>query len=489
MTVRASDGQEAEVYLDDGRRLGTTGQPLKIAPSAVHKGKFRADLVLKRKGFANTRSFVSVQAEGEQELTLPIVASIRHLELVSEPLFESIVGPAGVSGEDGQLTLDTAAEATRGGGVFAPVELKVELSRPGYLPLEVTLERSVWTEPSYPPAGAEPIILGAAPGFSNWFTRTRRERAWVLVLLGCLPVGLFLGWGKGREMARRLARARELDQLRADGSDPYLGTRLGGYRLAQVVGGGGMAIVYRGLPEETLAESEAVAVKVIRPEVSAEEGFMDRFYREVKVATSLVHPNIVSTYDWGEQDDVLYLVMELLNGKELSESVRPQMPVTEAVGLLIQAVEAAHHAHELGIVHRDLKPGNIMVCEGRVKVMDFGLARSHDAKTITATGNVLGTPAYLPPEQAKSLKADARSDQYSLGVLAFELLTGQRPFDAEEPISLIMLHVMEEAPAPQDVRPGLPNELNELVVKMLAKNPDERYSDLTGVLDVLRRYA
>lgn len=265
----------------------------------------------------------------------------------------------------------------------------------------------------------------------------------------------------------RVARLRELGKT-FDRQDPWLGRRLGAYRLVERLGAGGMAAVYRALDEETLEEREPVAVKVLhgRPSRDAEE----RFRREAMVCSRLNHPNLVRILDAGDQDGVLYLAMELVRGQTLRGRRASRAVVQE----IFAGVGAAH---SLGIVHRDLKPDNIMItAQGRVVVMDFGLARRDDLVRATATGGVIGTPAYMAPEQIRGEEVDARADQYSLGVMLYEMLAGALPFEGE-PLTLLMKHLSESpSPLPAPYSP---------VMRMLEKQPQDRFPSLAAAWEAL----
>ena len=250
-----------------------------------------------------------------------------------------------------------------------------------------------------------------------------------------------------------------------------------------------MGAVYLAVPEEGLEREQAVAVKVIHRRLAGDPDFLSRFYREVKVAGELIHPNIVECMDWGNQDGLLYLVMELLEGESLSKKVRPDAPVKEVAESLLQIGKALHYAHKQGVVHRDVKPENVMVTRTRtLKVMDFGLAKKHDASTLTATGAIFGTPAYLPPEQAKSEAVDAAADQYSFGIMAFELFAGERPYLADEPVQMMLKHISAPIPSLLERRPDLPQELAAMVARLMAKDPAERFPGMDDVIAILEKY-
>lgn len=249
----------------------------------------------------------------------------------------------------------------------------------------------------------------------------------------------------------------------------------GRYRIVRKLGAGGMADVY-------LAQDEVlgrrVAIKVLLPRFADDEQFVERFRREAQAAAGLNHPNIVAVYDRGTVDHTYYIVMEYLQGETLKDLVRRRRRLApgEAVGITLELLSAVQFAHEHHVVHRDIKSQNIMLSEaGRVKVTDFGIARAGDS-SMTEAGSVLGTAQYLAPEQAKGQMADERSDLYSVGVVLYEMLTGQVPFRGDSAVSVALKHVNELPPEPIALVPSLPPALNQVVLKALAKNPDRRYN-------------
>ena len=262
--------------------------------------------------------------------------------------------------------------------------------------------------------------------------------------------------------------------------DPLILATLGRYRIVSQLGHGGMAAVYRAVPSQTPDESQAVAIKVIRPDHQSAD-FQARFQREISVSSKLDHPNVLRVLDWGEEKGLTYLVMELVRGETLSDWMgRNAFQAQTALDYLAGIIEALAYAHSQGIVHRDLKPENVMITpEGTVKLMDFGLARRQDVKTVTAEGNTIGTAAYIAPEQvlngpSRSALTD-RSDQYALAILVYELLAGQRPFAGGDAMTVVMQHINDQ-PAPiRKFRPELPEELERVLLKMLSKNPLQRY--------------
>ncbi|MFN8612623.1 MAG: serine/threonine-protein kinase [Vulcanimicrobiota bacterium] len=278
----------------------------------------------------------------------------------------------------------------------------------------------------------------------------------------------------------------------ADVRDPMILSTLGRYQIVSRLGEGGMASVYRAVPTDRVDESEAVALKIIRPDHDTPQ-FKERFEREIRVSMKLDHPNVVRVIDWGEENKIIYLVMELVQGRTLHSVVRSHvLPLDEAMTYVAGLVEALAYAHSKGIVHRDLKPENVMINRaGKIKLMDFGMARSREVKTVTAMGVVVGTAAYLAPEQcANGPHRDAltdRSDQYALAVLIYEILTRHRPFESNDALAMIMMHMTQPPPPIREFRPDLPEALENVLLKMLKKNPDDRYPSVKEAgLDLLR---
>ncbi|WP_083910616.1 Stk1 family PASTA domain-containing Ser/Thr kinase [Effusibacillus pohliae] len=236
-----------------------------------------------------------------------------------------------------------------------------------------------------------------------------------------------------------------------------------------------MAIVYRAL--DTVL-NRYVSVKVLRPEFVADEDFVRRFRREAQSAASLSHPNVVNIYDVGVEGETYFIVMEYINGKTLKEIIqeRAPLPVAEAVEIAKQICSALQHAHERQIVHRDIKPHNIMIGrDGHVKVTDFGIARAVSSSTITHNGSVIGSVHYFSPEQARGAITDVKSDIYSLGVVLYEMLTGELPFSGESPISVALKHLQEHFVEPRQLNPKIPQSVENIILKALAKNPEVRY--------------
>jgi eukaryotic-like serine/threonine-protein kinase len=247
------------------------------------------------------------------------------------------------------------------------------------------------------------------------------------------------------------------------------------YQVLGKLGSGGMADVY--LAEDTTL-ARRVALKVLLRRFADDQNFVERFRREAKAAAGLNHPNVVSIYDWGKVDSLYYIVMEYVEGETLKQLVRRRgrLPGNEAVNIALGLLAAMEFAHNHDIVHRDIKSQNILIDRaGKVKVTDFGIARAGDS-SMTEAGSILGTAQYLAPEQARGEPVDERSDLYSVGVVLYEMLTGQVPFKGDSAVTVALKHVNELPPEPAELVPGMPHSLNQIVLKALAKAPDRRYA-------------
>ncbi|MBX0313719.1 Stk1 family PASTA domain-containing Ser/Thr kinase [Planococcus glaciei] len=249
----------------------------------------------------------------------------------------------------------------------------------------------------------------------------------------------------------------------------------GRYKILELIGGGGMSNVY--LAHDMILDRD-IAIKILRYDFSNEEELQRRFQREALSTTSLAHPNIVNIFDVGEEESIHYLVMEYVPGKTLKEYIIDHSPVSpeEAVKIMTQLTSALAHAHQNQIVHRDIKPQNILMDkEGNVKISDFGIAMALSATSYTQTNSVLGTVHYLSPEQARGGTANKKSDIYSLGIVMYELLTGQLPFSGESAVSIALKHLQTETPSLKKLVPSMPQSLENIVLKATAKNPQHRY--------------
>ena len=267
-----------------------------------------------------------------------------------------------------------------------------------------------------------------------------------------------------------------------------IGKRINGrYKVLDMVGGGGMANVY--LAHDMILDRD-VAVKVLRLDFANDEDLIRRFRREAQSATSLVHQNIVSIYDVGEEgDSVYYIVMEYVEGQTLKQYIQQHspIPVSKALSIMEQLTSAISHAHQNHIIHRDIKPQNILMdLNGNVKITDFGIAMALSATSITQTNSVLGSVHYLSPEQARGGVANHKSDIYSLGIVMFELLTGRLPFSGESAVSIALKHLQSETPSVRRWNPSIPQSVENVVLKATAKDPFHRYENVEEMEEDIR---
>jgi beta-lactam-binding protein with PASTA domain/serine/threonine protein kinase len=265
----------------------------------------------------------------------------------------------------------------------------------------------------------------------------------------------------------------------------------GRYELHRRLGRGGMAEVY--LARDLLLD-RPVAVKVLFPALATDAGFVERFRREAQSAANLQHPNIVSVFDWGEANGTYFIVMEYVEGQTLAEMIHQEgrLHPDRAAEITHDIAAALGFAHRNRVVHRDVKPGNVLITrDGGVKVADFGIARALSDSTdqnLTKTGSVMGTATYFSPEQARGAPVDPRSDIYSLGVVLYEMITGRPPFGGDNAVAIAYKHVQENPLPPRQIDPSLPDTLEAITLKCLAKNPANRYPTAQDLRADLRRY-
>ena len=263
----------------------------------------------------------------------------------------------------------------------------------------------------------------------------------------------------------------------------------GRYELVRRLARGGMAEVH--LARDLLLD-RPVALKVLYPELSRDPSFVERFRREAQAAANLSHPNIVSVYDWGEEDGTYFIVMEYVDGESLASLVHRAgaLQADEAAEIGAEIAAALAVAHRGNMVHRDVKPGNVLIDRnGQIKVTDFGIARAvNTTENLTQPGSVMGTATYFSPEQAQGLGVDPRSDVYSLGVVLYELVTGAPPFSADSPVAVAYKHVREEPVLPSRRNPEVPADFERIVLTAMAKNPDARYANALELRDDLVRF-
>lgn len=259
------------------------------------------------------------------------------------------------------------------------------------------------------------------------------------------------------------------------------------YEILEKVGDGGMALVYRA--KDTLL-NRIVAVKVLRDQFATDMEFVERFRREAQAAASLSHPNVVNIYDVGQTETAHFIVMEYVQGQNLSAVIREKGALSEhfVVSVAMQIAKALAHAHLHGIVHRDIKPHNILITqEGQVKVTDFGIAQAMSAANLTQTGVVLGSVHYFSPEQARGVNVTSSSDLYSLGVVMYEMLTGRQPFRSDTPIAIALKQIQENPVPLRQYLPELNRELEQLVLRLMAKEPSQRPRDAEEVVRILQK--
>lgn len=304
--------------------------------------------------------------------------------------------------------------------------------------------------------------------------------AWVWLVLALAAAALAGFW---RNRKRGLDAEQRLTTLEGYAGDTarvksLFSERIADYQLVDALGQGGMATVYRGLPYDNLDPERAVAVKVIASDLARQRDFARRFEREAEICARLDHPNIVRVLSWGEHQGRFYLVMEFVRGQTLGDLLEQARPAPDqARKVLSDLFGALVYAHSRGVVHRDLKPDNIMLTDkGLLKVMDFGLAKKEDSEKLTQTGTALGTPAYMAPEQIQGNDLDPRTDQYSLGIIAYEVLAGRLPFDTRDVMQLLFAQMTSAPPPPSQFNPTLPDEVDAAVLKMLAKTAEERFA-------------
>jgi serine/threonine protein kinase len=257
------------------------------------------------------------------------------------------------------------------------------------------------------------------------------------------------------------------------------GQTLGKYRVMEALGRGGMAQVYKAYHPQL---DRYAAIKVLRSDLVEETEFLARFQREARASANLRHPNIVQVFDFDSQDDIYYMVMELLEGDTLRARLNEyrvknqRMPLPEIARVLKDTLNGLAYAHIAGLIHRDIKPANIMLTKrGDAVLTDFGIAQIVSGTQYTASGALMGTLNYMAPEQGLQGHCDRRSDLYSLGIVFYEMLTGYTPFDADTPLAILMKHLNDPLPLPHWLDPDLPEALERVVLKALAKNPDDRY--------------
>ena len=257
------------------------------------------------------------------------------------------------------------------------------------------------------------------------------------------------------------------------------------YEIIDRVGSGGMADVYKARDQRL---NRFVAIKILKPEYSNDAKFVSKFRGEAQSVAGLSHPNVVNVYDVGEDDDLYYIVMELVEGITLKRFIekKGRLDVKEAIGIGVQIAQGMQAAHDNSIIHRDIKPQNIIISkDGKVKVTDFGIAKAATSNTITS--NVMGSVHYTSPEQARGGYSDEKSDIYSLGITMFEMLTGRVPFNGETTVAIAIKHIQEEMPSPKEFVPEIPSSVASIVLKCCQKSPDRRYQNMAELIADLKQ--
>ncbi|MBN1178899.1 MAG: serine/threonine protein kinase, partial [Anaerolineae bacterium] len=272
-----------------------------------------------------------------------------------------------------------------------------------------------------------------------------------------------------------------------------IGETVGRYEIIDHLGHGGMAEVYKAYHPGL---DRYVAVKVMHTFLAREKDFLERFQREAKAVAALRHPNIVQVFDFDfdQQKNFYYMVMEFLDGQSLKTHLEEmaergeRMSLDEAVRIVTSIGAALSYAHRRGMVHRDVKPANVMFnSDGQAILTDFGIAKMVNVSGLTASGAMVGTPAYIAPEQGLGKAGDERADIYSLGVMLYQMVIGALPFDADTPMGIVMKHISEPLPSPRAIRPDLPPGVERVIVRSLAKDPDQRYQTVADFVADLQQ--
>lgn len=271
--------------------------------------------------------------------------------------------------------------------------------------------------------------------------------------------------------------------------DKYIGKKLDGrYEITELIGVGGMAEVYKGVD---VIDNKPVAIKILKKEYAENEEFLRRFRNESKAIAVLSHPNIVKIYDVGFSEKLQYIVMEYIDGITLKEYIEDEKVLTwkDTVHFVIQILRALQHAHDKGIVHRDIKPQNIMMfSDGTIKVMDFGIAKFAREEGKTATDQAIGSVHYISPEQASGAVTDAKSDIYSVGAMMYEMLSGRKPFDSDNPVAIAVMHMQDIPERPRAINPAIPDGLEEIVLKAMEKAPEDRYRNTGEMIADIEKF-
>jgi len=273
-------------------------------------------------------------------------------------------------------------------------------------------------------------------------------------------------------------------------SRSLVGKTIGKYKIVEHLGRGGMAEVYKGYQESL---DRHVAIKLMHSFLAEDQDFLGRFQREARAMAALNHPNIVSVYDFDVQNETYYIVMEYVSGGTLKDRLEAlalkgeRLSLATAVQIVLEIADALSYAHSRSMVHRDIKPGNIMInADGRAVLTDFGIAKILSGPSYTATGAMIGTPAYMSPEQGLGQPGDERSDLYSLGVLFYQMATGRLPYDADTPLAVVLKHVSDPIPSLESFNPDIPHAVQELIYTSMAKKPEQRFQSAHEMAKELR---
>ena len=271
--------------------------------------------------------------------------------------------------------------------------------------------------------------------------------------------------------------------------DKYIGRRLDSrYEIQELIGMGGMAMVYKAYDS---IDDKTVAIKILKDEFLGNEEFLRRFKNESKAIAVLSHPNIVKVYDVSFGDRIQYIVMEYIDGITLKEYIGQQkiIPWKEAVHFTVQILKALQHAHEKGIVHRDIKPQNIMLLQdGTIKVTDFGIARISNNETRTMTSKTIGSVHYIAPEQARGGATDGKADIYSVGVMLYEMLTGQLPFEADNAVSVAIMQMQNEPKPLRELNDKIPEGIEQITLRAMRKEPTQRFAKAGEMLEAIETF-
>jgi serine/threonine protein kinase len=260
--------------------------------------------------------------------------------------------------------------------------------------------------------------------------------------------------------------------------------KVGLYEINSLLGTGGMSKVYLA---QDIKSGKKVAIKVLNESLSSDPEYIKRFKREIEISKTLNHPNIVRIISYGKDRDSYYIVYEYIEGQTLDKYIKSKkLSIKEIEDITLQILQGLSYAHSKGIIHRDIKPSNIMVSKGKVKILDFGIARATERSTITKTGMFMGSPHYISPEQADSKKLDHRTDIYSLGVVLYEMLTGKIPFDANTPWGIVHKHIYDKPPDINKIARNIPSNLSEVVNRCLSKKPQDRYSSAAEIISIIK---